>query len=153
MARPSKALGAMSKNLTKEERMLRQEQETRLKGASDNITPSYYLIDRQAELFDWLVSEMEASNMLSNLDSPNLSAFAFALAQLEHVNDMINRNPNNLFDKAVLQARGQLIKECQRFTNEFCLSPQSRAKMGNANIQAKEKAQDPLLKALQGGRN
>jgi phage terminase small subunit len=148
MARPSKAVGAMSKHLTKEEKMSRLEQESRLKGSSDNISPSYYLIDRQAELFDWLVSEMEASGMLSNLDSPNLSAFAFALAQLEHVNDMINRNPDNLFDKSVLQARGQLIKEVQRFTNEFCLSPQSRAKMGNANIAAKEKEKDPLLNAL-----
>lgn len=153
MARPSKALGAMSKNLTKEERMLRQTQEDLLRGADDNIAPSYYLVDRQLEIFEWLVEEMEASKMLSNIDSPNLSAFAFALTQLEHINDMINRNPDNLFDKAVLQARAQLIKETQRFTNEFCLSPQSRAKMGNANIAKKEKAQDPLLKALSGGKN
>jgi P27 family predicted phage terminase small subunit len=138
----------MSKNLSKEEIQLRKEQEARLRGGTDDITPSYYLDERQQEVFDWLVSELEASDMLSNLDSPNLSAFAFALVQLEHCNDMINRNPNNLFDKQLMSSREKLVKEVQRYTNEFCLSPQSRAKVGNANIQKKEKATDPLLTAL-----
>lgn len=148
MARPSKALGTMSKHLSKEEIQQRSEQETRLRGGNDNITPSYYLDERQQEVFEWLTSELEASNMLSNLDSPNLSAFAFALVQLEHCNDMINRNPNNLFDKQLMSSREKLVKEVQRYTNEFCLSPQSRAKVGNTNIKVKEKEQDPLLKAL-----
>lgn len=148
MARPSKALGVMSKHLTKEEIQQRKEQETRLKGGNDNIAPSYYLDERQHEVFEWLVSELESSNMLSNLDSPNLSAFAFALVQLEYCNDMINRNPNNLFDKQLMSSREKLVKEVQRYTIEFCLSPQSRAKMGNATIQAKETESDPLLNAL-----
>lgn len=148
MVRPSKALGAMSKHLTKAEIQARQEQETRLKGEQNDITPSYYLDEKQKQVFDWLTSELTAAKILSNLDSPNLSAFAFALVQLEHVNDMINRNPNNLFDKQVMSSREKLVKEVQRYTNEFCLSPQSRAKMGNASIQAKEKDSDPLLNAL-----
>ena len=43
MARPSKSVAVMSKNLTKEERKLRLEGEEKLKGNADNISPPTYL--------------------------------------------------------------------------------------------------------------
>ena len=148
MARPSKAVDVMSSHLTIAEKKDRKEQEQKLKGGTDNITPSYYLIDRQKEVFQWLVTELEGADILSNLDAPSLSAFAFAQVQLEHCNDMINRNPDNLFDKQLMASREKLVKEVQRYTNEFCMSPQSRAKMGNLNLLAGQKETDPLLNAL-----
>jgi phage terminase small subunit len=148
LVRPSKPINANNKHLTKKEILERSEQENRLKGNSDNVTPSYYLVDRQEEVFNWLVSEMSASGILSNLDSVALSAYSFAIVQFENLNDMANRNPENLFDKQFLQARNQFIQELKRYDTEFCMTPQSRAKMGNATITKKEKEQDPLLKAL-----
>lgn len=148
MGRPSMALSATSKHLTKEEIAERQEQETLLKGATDDIRPSHYLTEKQIEMFDNLVQELEASGILCNLDSDNLSNYVFALDQLETLNDMINRNPDNLFDKQMLAARGQLVKEVQKYSSEFNLTPQARAKMGSNTIKAKEKQTDPLLNAL-----
>lgn len=142
------ALSVTSKNLTKAEIAERQEQETRLKGASDDIRPSHYLTEKQVEMFDNLVSELEASGILTNADSDNLSQYVFALDQLQTLNDMINRNPDNMFDKAMLAARSQLVKECQAYSTAFNLTPQARAKMGSNAIKAKEKATDPLLNAL-----
>ena len=148
MGRPAMALGVTSKNLTKAEIAERQEQEALLKGATDAIRPSHYLTERQVEMFENLVSELEASGILCNLDSDSLSNYVFALDQLETLNDMINKNPDNMFDKQMLAARGQLVKEVQKYTSEFNLTPQARAKMGSNTIKQKEKAQDPLLAAL-----
>lgn len=152
MGRPNMALSVTSKNLTKAEKADRQEQESLLKGATDDIRPSHYLSERQVEMFEKLVSELEASNILCNLDSDNLSQYVFALDQLQTLNDMINRNPENMFDKNMLTARSQLVKECQAYSTAFNLTPQARAKMGSNTIKAKEKAQDPLLVALKGGK-
>lgn len=148
MVRPSKPLEVTSKHFTKKEIQERKEQADRLKGSSDNITASYYLVDRQAEVFEWLVQEMSASGILTNLDSVALSAYAFAIVQFENLNDMANRNPDNLFDKNFLQARNQFIQELKRYDTEFCMTPQSRAKMVNATVNKKEKEKDPLLAAL-----
>jgi P27 family predicted phage terminase small subunit len=142
------ALSVTSKNLTKAEIAERQEQETLLKGASDDIRPSHYLTETQVEMFNNLVSELEASGILCNVDSENLSQYVFALDQLQTLNDMINRNPQNMFDKQMLAARSQLVKECAKHSTDFNLTPQARAKMGSNKIKAKEKAQDPLLAAL-----
>jgi P27 family predicted phage terminase small subunit len=142
------ALGATSKHLTKAEIAERQEQEARLKGGTDAIRPSHYLTERQVEMFNNLVSELEASGILCNLDSDNLSNYVFALDKLETLNDMINKNPDNMFDTQMLKARAQLVKECQRYSTEFNLTPQARAKMGSSTLKAKEKKADPLLQAL-----
>lgn len=152
MARPNMSLSVTSKHLTKAEIAERKEQEQRLKGASDDIRPSHYLTEKQVEMFHNLVAELEASGILTNVDSDSLSQYVFALDQLETCNDMINRNPQNLFDKDMIKARAQLVKECQAYATQFNLTPQARAKMGSNTLKAKEKAQDPLLKALSGGK-
>lgn len=146
--RPNMSLAVTSKNLTKAEIAERKEQETLLKGASDDIRPSHYLTEKQVEIFNNLVSELEASGILSNVDSDNLSQYAFALDQLQTLNDMINKNPENMFDKGMLAARSQLVKECAKHSTDFNLTPQARAKMGSNTIKAKEKKADPLLGAL-----
>ncbi|KRE33420.1 phage terminase small subunit P27 family [Paenibacillus sp. Soil724D2] len=148
MGRPNMALSVTSKHLTKAEIAERTEQETLLKGDANDIRPSHYLTERQVDMFDNLVSELEASGILSNLDSDNLSQYVFALDQLQTLNDMINRNPENMFDKGMLTARSQLVKECQAYSTAFNLTPQARAKMGSNTIKAKEKKEDPLLAAL-----
>jgi P27 family predicted phage terminase small subunit len=99
-------------------------------------------------MFNTLVSELEASGILTNVDSENLSQYVFALDQLQTLNDMINRNPDNMFDKQMLAARSQLVKECAKHSTDFNLTPQARAKMGSNSIKAKEKKEDPLLNAL-----
>jgi len=47
MARPSKSVKTMSKNLTKEEKATRIEVEERLKGSSDKILPPRHLNTKQ----------------------------------------------------------------------------------------------------------
>jgi len=138
----------MSKNLTKQEVILRQEQEKMLKGSTDNIAPSEHLIEGQVEIFNTLVNEMKASNILSNLDVYVLDECATSIYWLRYIDDIINRNPDNLFDKQVMTTREKYLKSFQRCCNELSLSPQSRAKLGNINIAKKEQDTDPILNAL-----
>ena len=45
-----------------------------------------------------------------------------------------------------MPSKEKYTKDFFRCCNELCLSPQSRAKLANLNVQAQE--EDPLMKAL-----
>lgn len=148
MGRPNIPVDTNSRKFSNVEKAIRKDTEQRLQGASDDIRPAEYLNERQLEIFYNLLDEMHGANILSNLDAANLSAYAFALTQMEDINQMINDNPDKMYDKPFIMYRKQIIGELQKFTSEFCLSPQSRAKMGNLSLLNKEKKSDPLLNVL-----
>ncbi|WP_026694090.1 phage terminase small subunit P27 family [Peribacillus kribbensis] len=152
MARPSKSVTTMSKNLTKEEVQVRQETEEKLKGAADNISPPSHLNARQKKIFRYIVQEMEASNILGNLDVYILSTCALAIDRLNQIEKMINKDADKLLDKNLMSAKDKYTKDLFRCTNELSLSPQSRAKLGNINLQSKQKEEDKLLQVLAGGK-
>ena len=49
-----------------------------------------------------------------------------------------------------MASKEKYTRDLFRCCNELSLSPQSRAKLGNLNIQAKADAEDPVLKAILG---
>lgn len=151
MARPSKSVKVMSKNLTKEEKELRLETEEKLKGGADNISPPTYLNARQKKIFDYVVDQLKESNILGNLDIYILSQTSIAIDRLQQIEKLINKDINRIYDKDLIKAKSEYTKEFFRCCNELSLSPQSRAKLGNINMQAKEKNEDVLLKVLAGG--
>lgn len=151
MARPSKSVKVMSKNLTKEEKELRLKTEEKLKGGADNISPPKHLSKSQIEIFNYIVNELEASGILGNLDIFILSTCSIAIDRLQELENMINGDIGYAFNKDVMSAKDKYTKDLFRCCNELSLSPQSRAKLGNINVQAKEKDEDVLLKVLAGG--
>ena len=62
---------------------------------------------------------------------------------------MINKDINKITDKQLLSAKDKYTKDLYRCCNELSLSPQSRAKLANINVQKQE--EDPLLKVLGSG--
>lgn len=153
MARPSKSVKVMSKNLTKEEKELRLETEERLKGGADNISPPTYLNVSQKKIFNYIIEQLEESGILGNLDIYILSQAAISIDRLQKIEKMINKDINRIYDKDLLKAKSEYTKDFFRCCNELSLSPQSRAKLGNINLQAEQERQDPLLQVLEGGRN
>lgn len=151
MARPSKSVKVMSKNLTKEEINLRLETEERLKGGADNISPPTYLNARQKKIFNYIIDQLKASGILGNLDIYILSQTAIAIDRLQQIEKMINKDIHRIYDKDLIKAKSEYTKDFFRCCNELSLSPQSRAKLGNINLQAKEKEDDVLLQVLAGG--
>lgn len=151
MARPSKSVETMSKNLTKEEIQKRRNTEQQLKGASDKISPPDHLNLAQRKIFKYIVDELEASGILGNLDIYILATCSIAIDRLQAIEKIINDDFNMLFDKTLLSAKDKYTKDLFRCTNELSLSPQARAKIGNINLEKEKTQGDPLLKVLRGG--
>jgi P27 family predicted phage terminase small subunit len=151
VARPSKSVKVMSKNLTKEEKELRLETEEKLKGGADNISPPTHLNARQKKIFNYVVDQLRESNILGNLDIYILSQTSIAIDRLQQIEKLINNDINRIYDKDLIKAKSEYTKDFFRCCNELSLSPQSRAKLGNINMQAKERDEDVLLKVLAGG--
>jgi P27 family predicted phage terminase small subunit len=152
MGRPSKNVGVSSKNLTKEEKQVRKQTEEKLKGGSDKISPPSSLTVKQKKFFKAVVKELKPSGILSNLDVYVLATFAVAKDRLDHIEKLINENENLLLDKNLMSAKDKYSKDFFRCCSELSLSPQSRAKLGTINLQAKQNEDDPLLKLLAGGK-
>jgi P27 family predicted phage terminase small subunit len=153
MARPTKSVKTMSKNLTKEEKNARLEAEEKLKGGADNISPPTHLNARQKKIFSNIVDEMKASGILGNLDVHILGVCAIAIDRIQQIEKMINKDLGKILDKNLMSAKDKYTKDFFRCCNELSLSPQSRAKLGNINVQAKQQEDDPLLKLLKGGKS
>jgi P27 family predicted phage terminase small subunit len=152
MARPTKSATTRTGNLTREEKKTRLEQETKLKGKADKISPSSYLTAKQKKFFKFIVEELDASGILGNLDIFVLETCAIAIDRLQTIETMINQDPEQLMNKNLMATKEKYTKDLWRSTNELSLSPQSRAKLGNINVQAAAQEADPLLKLLKGGK-
>lgn len=148
LARPSKDVNLMSKHLTKEEKENRLEQQEQLKGKADNINPPEYFNENQVNLFNYIKSELEESKLLCNLDVYILSSCAIAIDRLQFIETKINKNPGLIMQNQFMSAKDKYTKDFYRCCNELSLSPQSRAKLANVNLQAKKDKEDPVLNAL-----
>ncbi|MDU2266684.1 phage terminase small subunit P27 family [Clostridium celatum] len=151
MARPCKNIEAQSRHNSKEYIEKRKETEEMLKGLADRIEfPPEYLTKQQKLIYKEIFNELKASQILSNLDIYILSACSIAIDRLQYIEEVINKNPRALMNKDLMSAKDKYNKDFYRCCNELSLSPQSRAKFGSLSLKAKEKEEDPLIKALKG---
>lgn len=151
MARPCKSAKVLTEcSQTKEEINTRIEKEQLIRGHADNIIPSMELTESQQILFDFIVDELKASEILSNLDKFLLTKAAIAIDRLHYIEKLVNQKPKLLFNKDVMSKKDTYDKDFYRCCNELCLSPQSRAKIANININTKNAEDDAVIKALRG---
>lgn len=148
MARPSKSVNVISKNLTKQEREIRQETEQKLRGAYDKIKPPTYLNTGQKKIFRYIVNELKASEILSNLDVFVLSTAATSIYWMQEIDKMLNENTELLTDRNLMAQRDKYAKEFFRCSSELSLSPAARAKIGNINVTTQAIKEDVVLSAL-----
>ena len=146
MARPAKNIAVMSKHLTNEEKMRRQEREDVVKGARDKLYAPGHLTDKQVEIFNYILNELEESEILGNLDIYILATCAIAIDRLTEIESRINKDFRLTLNNTLRAAKAEYSKDFYRCCNELSLSPQSRAKLANLNQNKKE--DDPLLQAL-----
>lgn len=150
MARPCKPIETQSRHNTKKEIEERKKQEEMLKGLADKIKPPLYLNKDQKKIFRYIVDQLKASGILSNLDIYVLSTCSIAISRLVEIETKINEDINNLWDKDLMSSKDKYTKDFFRCCNELSLSPQARAKIGSLALQSKEKEEDPVVKALKG---
>lgn len=148
MARPAKSANVTAKHLTKAEKDAKLAAESQVKGNADKIRAPSYLSRTQKKIFKNIVNELKASSILGNLDVYVLAEASIAIDRMQDIETMINEKPELITNINIMSAKDKYTKAFFRYCNELCLSPQSRAKMANINMQAKKDEENPLLKAL-----
>lgn len=152
MARPCKSAKVLTEcSQTKEEIDERVQKEDLIRGKADKLNPSMELTESQLYLFNFIVEELKASEILSNLDIFLLTKAAIAIDRLHYIESIVNKNPKALFNKDIMSKKDSYDKDFYRCCNELCLSPQSRAKIANININTKNAEEDAVIKAIKGG--
>ena len=152
MARPCKSAKVLTEcSQTKEEIDERVQKEDLIRGKADKLKPSMELTESQLYLFNFIVNELKASEILSNLDIFLLTKAAIAIDRLHYIESIFNKNPKALFNKEIMSKKDSYDKDFYRCCNELCLSPQSRAKIANININTKNAEEDAVIKAIKGG--
>ena len=146
MARPAMSAKTTSKHLTKSEIDAKGGTEDKLRGSADKLRPPSYLTKEQKKIFRFIVGELEASGILGNLDVYVLTECSIALDRMRVIESRINQEFEQITAAALMSAKERYTKSFFRCCNELCLSPQSRAKMGNLSSAAAE--ENPLIKAL-----
>lgn len=151
MARPCKIIDSHSRHNTKEEIEKRKAAEESIKGADDKIKilPGY-LNKNQKDIYLYIITELENTGMLQNLDVYILSICSIAVDRLISIESIINNKPTAILNKDLMSAKDKYTKDLYRCCNELSLSPQSRAKLGSLALNNKENKEDPILKILQG---
>ncbi|NRT34130.1 P27 family predicted phage terminase small subunit [Clostridium beijerinckii] len=151
MARPSMSATVTSKHLTEEERKNKIETEQKLKGSSDNIKPPKHLSAKQKKIFKYIVDELVNSDILGNLDIYVLSTTAICIDRLQEIEKLINEDIEKLNDRKLMGSRKDYQSDLFRCMSELSMTPASRAKLGNINLQTQQNQNDPLLNILGGG--
>lgn len=147
MARPCKSAKVLTeKSQTKAEIQDRIDTENKLKGGTAKLKPPKYLSANQRKIFREIVGMLNEADILSDKDVYLLSECSISINRMQDIEELINKSPESLFDSSVMSAKDKYTKIFFRCCNELCLSPQSRAKIANINLQAKE--ENPLIKAL-----
>lgn len=149
LARPCKSIEGQSRHNSKEDIEKRKETEETLKGLADKIEePPDYLTDSQKYIYNFIIQELKASGILSNLDVYILATASISIDRLQYIEKVINQKPNAILNKDLMSAKDKYNKDFFRCCNELSLSPQSRAKFGSLALKAKEDSADLLLQAL-----
>ena len=151
MARPSMSATVTSKHLTEEDRKNKIETDQKLKGSSDNIKPPKHLSIKQKKIFKYIVDELVNSDILGNLDIYVLSTTAICIDRLQEIEKLINEDIEKLNDRKLMGSRKDYQSDLFRCMSELSMTPASRAKLGNINLQSQQNKEDPLLNILGGG--
>lgn len=149
MGRPCKSAKVLTEcSQTKDEINERNENEEKLKGKADNISPTQDLNDNQLTIFNFIKNELEESKLLGNLDSFILTTCVIAIDRLQYIEEKINVKPNLVFNKDLMNSKKVYTGDFLRCCNELSLSPQSRAKLANLNLNAKQDKEDDALNTI-----
>ena len=147
MARPAKSAKVLTdKSQTKAEIAARIDFENKLGGGDDSIKPPKHLTAVQKKIFRNVVALLKPSGVLQNTDVDIIAEYAFTLERKNAVETLLSESPA---DKDLMTAYNTYSKNFFRCCNELSLSPQSRAKIANAAMQASDGTAE-LLEILRG---
>lgn len=156
MAKASKPVALMQKNLTKEERELREEAEAKVKGKADLVFEAPTdLVKEEKEVYLFLVNELRELDIINNLDIELLKMTSNAVVELKKARVNVRKygqliqKPDGSLQKnpaiTILRDYEAIFNRCCR---ELCLSPQSRMALSKMMADIQANSEDELLKIL-----
>lgn len=156
MAKASKPVALMQKNLTKEERELREEAEAKVKGKADLVFEAPTdLVKEEKEVYLFLVNELRELDIINNLDIELLKMVSNAVVELKKARVNVRKygqliqKPDGSLQKnpaiTILRDYESIFNRCCR---ELCLSPQSRMALSKMMADIQANSEDELLKIL-----
>lgn len=161
MARPRMPASAkQGKSETKEQLAIREEMEKQLLGETDKVSHIPEHLNPLAQVYyEYLVTELEVSGLLSNLDIPVLEQTADSLSKIRECDDNLNAEGlvitktdryghENAIENPYVKIKMAYLNQFRALANQLGLSPSSRAALAGKKIEAKEVAEDPMLKIL-----
>lgn len=156
MAKASKPVSLMSKNLTKEEKEARLEAESKLKGNADLVYEAPTdLVKEEKEVYLFLVNELRELDIINNLDIELLKLASNSIVELKKARVNVRK-----YGQLIQKPDGSLVKNpaitilrdyeaiFNRCCRELCLSPQSRMALSKMISESQANQEDELLKIL-----
>lgn len=156
MAKASKPVALMQKNLTKEERELRKEAEAKVKGNADLVFEAPTdLVKEEKEVYLFLVNELRELDIINNLDIELLKLASNSIVELKKARVNVRK-----YGQLIQKSDGSLVKNpaitilrdyetiFNRCCRELCLSPQSRMALSKIIAESQANQEDELLKIL-----
>lgn len=148
MARPAKAIAAKTAKISKEETEQRLQVEDQLRGDTDKLVPPLYLTPDQIEIFNYVLNELETAKVLGNLDLFSLSQLAICTDRMQKIEKQVNDDPTALINTKLMQTRDRYARDFLRLINEFCMSPQARAKLSISTVKPGQDKKKTLMDIL-----
>jgi len=138
----------------------RAREEEKLKGNTDLFKNIPEHLDELAKTYYlFLITELEISDILSNLDIPLLEQTADCLSKMRQADDIINAEGIILSQKdrygtdiikehPAVATKQKYLNQFRAMSQQLGLSPSSRAQLAGMKIEKKEEEEDPLLQIL-----
>lgn len=136
--------------------------EDKYRGSAEQLAKVPEHLDPLARhYYRFLISELEISDLLSNLDKPIIEQTADMLSKIRMCDEIINNEgimittvdrygTETKKEHPMIKTKHTYLQRFQQLSNELGLSPASRASLAALKIQENQEAQDPLLKILKG---
>ena len=148
MPRPAKAIATKTAKISKDETEQRLQIEDQLRGKSDKLVPPLYLTEAQVEIFNYVLTELDEAKVLGNLDLFALSQLSICVDRMQQIEREINENPGNMANSKLMSARDRYARDFMRLINEFCMSPQARAKLSISTVKPGQEKKKTLMELL-----
>ena len=147
--RKSVSVKTISKHLTKDEKLIREAVEDKIKGKCDKLIPPDYLNDGQREIFYFIVDELSESNILGNLDKFAIEKASVAVERTQIMEKKINEDPSLLENATFINTKTKYDTIFNKMCDSLCLTPSARAKVALACSNKVNENKNPLLAALE----
>lgn len=144
------------RNYNKTQLRKMQVKEEELKGYSEKVSDvPDYLSDLGKSYYTFMVSELEISGILSNLDIPILAETAETLAIIQNCDADIIKEGMFIYDdrgnkkkNPAVDVRIKSLDQFKQLAIQLGMTPSSRASLAVQNLEKAEKEQDPLSQIL-----